>query len=153
MIARIIAAVKRWRGSEPVRLFVWPLIGVVAVALITDGFVSADLVNIVLGGLAVVLGVPAVEFGARAAITPPATLNTTITSVVADVLGQAQNAVLRQIKAGVPDVNSIVDTFHDIAEHAIPGLNFTLPLVPYRDSAAGERVVPPPLSPEAEQGQ
>lgn len=68
-------ALRRWADTEPVRLYVWPAVVLIAGALVAYGATGENLVNVVLGVVALALGLPAATV-ARRAVTSPATLRT-----------------------------------------------------------------------------
>jgi hypothetical protein len=61
-----------WKDTEPVRLYLYGVLGPLVVLLVALGVVQADQALLWLAVGAAVLGVPAVE-GARSLVTSPAT--------------------------------------------------------------------------------
>lgn len=69
----MIARLRALRGTEPVRLILWPIIGVLVAYGVQRGVVTGDVVSFVLPVLAVALGVPATA-AIRSQVTPAANL-------------------------------------------------------------------------------
>lgn len=107
----MISRLQQWRGSQPVRLFVYPAVVLIAVGLVTYGAINSDLANVLLGLAALLLGVPAAE-AARSAVIAPATLRDIVSEparavddpanaeALADVVRQAASVVDMILRPG-----------------------------------------------------
>ena len=62
-----------WRQSEPVRLYLYPVLGLVLAYLVAQGILTADAADLVSAIAALVFGGAGIEI-ARSKVTSPATL-------------------------------------------------------------------------------
>ncbi|MFC9769076.1 hypothetical protein [Rhodococcus jostii] len=72
------------RNSEPVRLYVYPILAVLIGILVARGVIDAEAADLITGAVALILGVGATE-AARAKVTPAGRVTDAVTAVVAEV--------------------------------------------------------------------
>lgn len=96
------------RNSEPVRLYVYPILAVLVGVLVARGVIDDQAADLITGAVALILGVGAAE-AARAKVTPAGKVAEAVSDVVFEV---------RQ--AGVsPEVQEILDRARQTVTNAI----------------------------------
>jgi hypothetical protein len=106
--------IARLRANEPVRLFGYPAVAAVVLYLVGRGVVDAELGNLIVAGVALVLGAAGTEY-TRRQVTPPDHLGDVIADGAERLLdgveeqaaqwyGEAGTAVLRQIRERVAEL-------------------------------------------------
>lgn len=99
-MTRLTARLARLRDAEPVRMYAALLAAPLSAALVAEGIVSEDAASWLVLGLALLLGIPAVEL-TRARVTPVAKLTR-----AAAVAAAAKDAGPDAVRAALDDVTA-----------------------------------------------
>jgi hypothetical protein len=113
------AVLARLRAYEPLRLFVYPVLAGLVGILVVRGYLAADLADVLVAAIALVIGVPATEL-ARGRVWPQSKIADAVTAGTHTAISKVETAVGETFgPIGIQVLDQIRD---QVGQHSVTGV-------------------------------